>query len=73
MSTEAELDVCVPETLRIPQLNGAPIWKLSMELFLSIAERLDSASCLTLSQVRAFYLCLLNMGSALPRHHTDAT
>lgn len=51
MSVEVALDSFVPDTLKIPPSEGTPIWRLSIELFLNIAERLDSATCLTFSQV----------------------
>ncbi|PVG02108.1 hypothetical protein CPB86DRAFT_698397 [Serendipita vermifera] len=51
MATEVELNTLVPESLQIPPpLGNSPIWKLSSEVFLMIAEYLDTATCLTLSQ-----------------------
>lgn len=52
MATEIKQDQFVPQSLRLPPPVGtSPIWKLSLELLLNIAEYLDIHSCLTLSQV----------------------
>lgn len=51
MALEIGKDALVPATLIVPPPTGsAPIWKLSIELFLTVAEYLDSATCLTFSQ-----------------------
>lgn len=52
MALEIQKNTLVPGNLILPPPAGsAPIWKLSIELFLTIAEYLDAASCLTFSQV----------------------
>lgn len=72
MSVEAGKDSFVPDTLKIPPSDGTPIWKLSMELFLNIAERLDSATCLTFSQTCRTLYILSNERSAYWRNASFA-
>jgi hypothetical protein len=51
MSLETGKNTLVPATLVVPPpVGSAPIFKLPPEVLLTIAEYLDSATCLTLSQ-----------------------